>query len=193
MKRRQFIQSLAGLALTGLVQEAAQAFNQVTVTRYLRPPGAIRDDDRFASTCIGCSQCAQVCPNDCIRFFGVSDGIKQANTPFIEPRKKACILCMKCGEVCPSGAIKRIRRTAKEILGKVKMGHARVDKTLCLSYQGKTCGVCYRACPLQDVAIKTGLLETPIVTKACVGCGICERSCIQMPQAIKVIPARMLG
>jgi ferredoxin-type protein NapG len=75
-------------------------------------------------------------------------------------------------------------------LSGVDMGHARVDESLCLSYQGKTCGVCYRACPLPDVAIYVGRLEQPHVTDNCVGCGLCERSCIQMPQAIRVFPER---
>ena len=74
------------------------------------------------------------------------------------------------------------------ILEGVHMGKAVVDRQLCLSWQGKTCGVCYRACKLQDVAIKTGMLEQPEVLDACVGCGLCERSCIQIPQAIRIIP-----
>jgi len=158
--------------------------------RYLRPPGAINEKE-FLKKCISCGLCAQVCPNRSIKFFDFNSDFTKTNTPYIVAREKPCILCMKCGEVCPTGAIKKIKHEAKEIIEKVKMGKARVDKTLCLSYQGKTCGVCYRACPLQDVAIKVGMLEQPRVLDACVGCGICERSCIQLPQAIKVIPSNM--
>ncbi len=110
------------------------------------------------------------------------------DTPFIIPREQACILCMKCGEVCPSGAIQFYEREMNSILQNVKMGKARVDEKLCLSFQGKTCGVCYRACQLSDVAIRVGMLEQPHVMEGCVGCGLCERSCIQIPQAIRVIP-----
>ena len=98
---------------------------------------------------------------------------------------------MKCGDVCPTGAIKPIARDAGAIIAKVDMGHARVDEQLCLSFQGKTCGVCYRACPLPDIALRVGMLEQPHVMDACVGCGQCERSCIQIPQAIKVIPKHL--
>ena len=97
---------------------------------------------------------------------------------------------MKCGEVCPTGAIQPIARETQAILDGVKMGQAMVDESLCLSYQGKSCGVCYRACPLPDIAIKVGFMEQPQVTAECVGCGLCERSCIQMTQAIRVIPNR---
>jgi NAD-dependent dihydropyrimidine dehydrogenase PreA subunit len=97
---------------------------------------------------------------------------------------------MKCGDVCPSGAIQPIPRTVEAITQRVRMGRARVDKHLCLSYQGKTCGVCYRACPLPDLALRVGMLEQPEVLDACVGCGLCERSCIQMPHAIRIIPDR---
>ncbi len=186
MQRRTFIQSLAAAAAASVAGPGMAARRQPAL-RYLRPPGALNETD-FVSRCIRCGQCGEICPNRCINYFGLENGLTSLDTPYIIPREKGCILCMKCGEVCPTDAIRPIPRTAEDILAGVRMGRAHVDKRLCLSYQGKTCGVCYRACPLQDVAIRVGMLEQPHVTEQCVGCGLCERSCIQMPQAIRIIP-----
>ncbi len=191
MKRRAFLKDLvattAACAAPSLVK-ARTASHKVGM-RYLRPPGALEEDD-FLSRCIRCGQCSEACPNNCIKFFDTENGLSSYGTPYITPREQACILCMKCGDACPTGAIKPIEREAEEILSEVKMGKARVDENLCLSYQGKSCGVCYRACPLPDIAITVGWMEQPTVTDQCVGCGLCERSCIQIPQAIRIIPDR---
>jgi MauM/NapG family ferredoxin protein len=197
MQRRtvlgELIAAAAALAAPSLGAESVAPTPQernVRVTRqqrFLRPPGALAEGE-FTTQCIRCGQCGEVCPNRCIKFFGLENGFENVNTPYITPREQACILCMKCGDVCPSGAIEPIAREADDILAGVRMGRAEVDESLCLSYQGKTCGVCYRACPLPDIAIRVGLLEQPHVLDGCVGCGLCERSCIQLPQAIRVIP-----
>jgi MauM/NapG family ferredoxin protein len=193
INRRSFLTAMLKCAVMVLVlmpvPGAARAAAQIARyrIRFLRPPGALAENE-FLGRCIRCGQCAEVCPNQSINYFDLENGIAATGTPYITPREQACILCMKCGDACPTGALKPIPRKAEAILRDVKMGRARVDESLCLSYQGKTCGVCYRACPLPDIAIRVGYLEQPHVLSGCVGCGLCERSCIQMPQAIRIIP-----
>lgn len=169
----------------------------------IRPPGALDEDD-FLSTCIRCGRCASACPNHAItsfteksgKPFSLKPGRGQDGTPVVFPRMQSCNLCMgdkgellRCTEACPSGALQLVRKTPEEIQKNVSMGTAFVDTNLCHSYNGRSCGVCIRACPFQGKALRADIMETPVLnTDYCVGCGLCERSCIRYPQAIFVKP-----
>ena len=72
-----------------------------------------------------------------------------------------------------------------------------IDRETCLSIRGLRCEVCYRQCPLIDKAItieprhntRTGehtIMEPVIHKEKCVGCGICEKSCV-LPKSVIVV------
>ncbi|HIG31006.1 MAG TPA: 4Fe-4S dicluster domain-containing protein [Verrucomicrobiales bacterium] len=160
--------------------------------RWLRPPGALPESE-FIKACTGCGQCANVCPNKCISLFGLEEGLGLLATPKIQARAQACILCMACTQVCPTDALEKLEPTEEGIRA-VNMGIAVVSEDLCYSYSGRTCGVCYRACPLPGKALRLGLYETPIINEEfCVGCGLCEQACVHMPQAIRIVPRHQLN
>lgn len=186
INRRIFLKGsliFGGIALFGgfLLKKAASA------KVYLRPPGALSENE-FTGRCIRCFICGEICPNKAIKFVGLEGGVTDIGTPYIVPREQGCILCMKCGQVCPTGALKKMENDGDEIIKNVYMGRAVVDKTICYSYNNRICGFCQQACPFPDVALKLGNWARPIVTDKCVGCGLCEKACIQVPQAIRVIP-----
>lgn len=207
LNRRQFLHRLGtgaatvvGVAGSGFLLQSAE---KATGEPCLRPPGALSEAD-FLATCIRCGRCADACPNRAIVAFTEESGKEvamrpsagQRGTPVIFPRRQACVLCnsapgdkLLCTDACPSGALQVTRKRPEIIQARVQMGIAEVDEHLCYSYNGASCGACVRACPFEGLALRAGLWEKPIIDpEHCIGCGLCERSCVHYPQAIRVRP-----
>jgi ferredoxin len=150
---------------------------------YLRPPGALADDDAFVAACIGCGLCGEVCPPRCV-LFHARDGGAKVNTPYIDAADKGCILCGKCMEVCPTDALSVVA------LERIDMGIARIDRTACYPWVDRgVCGACVTICPLggRAIAFEFANLYRPVVKSGCVGCGLCVEICPHPSKPIWVL------
>ncbi len=173
------------------------AGKQATNPAYLRPPGAVAEDD-FLSKCIRCGECMKVCPTNAAQPAMWESGLEGMWTPLLKLRLGYCeYRCTMCTQICPTGALQKLDLAAKQ---KTKLGLAVVDRNRCLPIaEGKPCTMCREQCPLTDKAItlteaqvtvgsNTLTLQQPQVNpKLCIGCGICENKCpVQGQAAIRV-------
>jgi ferredoxin-type protein NapG len=207
LDRRKFLKRLSTGAVAAAGATACGGWvggaGRLPAVACVRPPGALPEKE-FLATCIRCGRCADACPNRTIQAFtedageelSMRPGRGQHGTPVIFPRQQACMLCngvpgdeLLCTAACPTGALQPIPKNAEGITKKIKMGTAEIDENLCHSFNGASCGVCVRACPLEGTALKAGMWEKPILDpEACIGCGLCERACVRFPHAIRVRP-----
>ncbi len=154
--------------------------------KVLRPPGALKPDDDFLAACTGCGDCIPVCPPECIISIERDDG---RLVPVIDPSVKPCYLCteLPCIAACNEGAL--VDPGGPE---RVRLGIAKVDPRLCVTFKGETCRACYTACPYPDQAIMLIGARPLVGSGACTGCGLCEKACPEHPKAIVVIAERNL-
>lgn len=185
LKRVTFGAGIVGAATLpfGLARLLSPQGDARAVGQYLRPPGALADDEAFAEACIGCGLCGEVCPPRCIRFNKRVGG-DEVNIPYIDPEQKACILCNKCMDVCPTEALTPTPRL------EIDMGIAQIDRAACYPWVDKgICGACVVVCPLGERAIGFDFanIYRPVVKAGCVGCGLCVEVCPEPSLPIGIV------
>jgi len=189
-----------GLAWSGFIEEGRSA------PLILRPPGAVPEKD-FLASCIKCGMCVEACPYDALDLARPGDG-KPIGTPYYTPRTNPCYMCkdIPCVPACPTGSLDKTLVSDKDESGELRlninlaqMGLAVIDRETCIAYAGIQCDACYRACPFIDKAItvdytrniRTGkhAMRAPVVhSKACTGCGLCEKACVTRKASIFILP-----
>ncbi len=150
-----------------------------------RPPGALKDRDKFYKACTRCADCIVACP------YGVLFQMGPRSGPLLDPNLNACRLCkdMPCIEACETGALKKLRKNQNP-----RIGIAVVTETLCRNHESRRpklpagkkapeCKICQKECPVKG-AIVFGKDKLPDVQKSCTGCGLCVHVCPN--EAIKI-------
>jgi ferredoxin-type protein NapF len=154
--------------------------------KVLRPPGALTPDDQFLAACTGCGDCVPACPTKSILTI---EHEELTSLPVINPRHKPCYLCtdLPCIAACKEGAL-----VSPGGPDQVRIGIAKVDPRICITFRGEICQSCYKACPFPNLAILMIGSRPLISNSACTGCGLCVQVCPTQPRAITIVPERQL-
>jgi len=75
-----------------------------------------------------------------------------------------------------SAAASRAARVLSQDTWEIEPIVAEVNPALCISAQGKRCGICARVCPYGAIVVEQGKPAT-IMTAKCHGCGACAAEC----------------
>ncbi|MGH7569167.1 MAG: 4Fe-4S dicluster domain-containing protein [Gemmatimonadales bacterium] len=180
--RRGFFEDSLGW----LVREvAARTEARVAPKRWFRPPGAA-PEIAFLASCTRCGDCIDVCPVRAIVPLPVSAGAGLATgTPMIDPATQPCVVCadMPCARACQTGALV----PPPDGWAHVHLGVLELDPERCITFQGVSCGVCARACPVGERALALDAQGRPVIrAEGCVGCGVCVTACVTVPSSLKL-------
>jgi ferredoxin-type protein NapG len=162
---------------------ARRTEERVAPRRYFRPPGA-RPEPEFLALCTRCGDCVSVCPVQAIRTAPPSAGLA-AGTPLLELAVQACVVCkdMPCAAACETGALV----VPPDGWAAVRLGVLELDTERCITFQGASCGVCARACPVGEQALALDAAGRPVLRpEGCVGCGVCVTSCVTIPSSLRL-------
>ncbi|MCG6967777.1 MAG: ferredoxin-type protein NapG [Chromatiaceae bacterium] len=198
--RRRFLtdtlRTAAGVGLVALTLGVYQRQARALPATAIRPPG-VGDEASFQGACIRCGLCVRDCPYNTLKLAELGDEVA-LGTPYFQARDVPCEMCddIPCVKACPTGALD----PALKEIDKARMGLAVVvDQESCIAFQGLRCEVCFNVCPIRGKAItlnyqhnersgKHALFIPVVHSKACTGCGKCEKACILEEAAIKVFP-----
>ncbi len=185
LNKRNFFKN----SIMRLFNDVKESVNQVNIEiandndykKILRPPGALPKKE-FYDKCTKCDECVSICPELAILKHLDPDS-KNHLTPTFKFHRAACSLCddFPCVTVCKPGALIRPVN-----IKDVKIGIAKVNKKLCIAWNGQVCDYCFLECPFPNEAIFMKDGKPVVIEEKCVGCGKCEYICPAKQMGIKV-------
>lgn len=181
--RRQLFKLRLGDLSRVMGRKVGEAEDGLEEEPFVRPPGALEDEDAFLETCERCHACAEACPHDVIRSFGPAYGSLEG-TPFLDLHLAPCRWCsdMPCIAACPSGALQREESVPVRPIAKVAL-----DLDKCLNTHGTLCDTCSYRCPGEVRAIRMVQRRPVLDVDRCTGCGMCVYHCEAEPSAFELV------